>query len=513
LRRRFLKRVDPGALRESRLAREVSRRVPQPLDSFEVAAVIESMGITDPVAAEDYGARDVFELADRIFATVLTSSSARLRIVHDPYDPRVPSRESETGAALETTGRGVLALAPLAMLILTLEGLRSAGWRTSSVLALSFGITAAMLFTCGPLLAIGRRTAIYLGFDYRAQARRFLALATAATIAGCCTTAAAAFGALTALGSFDEARRVLFAGAFAACGVLWVLAAGLTATGSSLSAVASLFTGLVAGGVLGVRLGATVGLAAGYGVALAALLVSWRRANQAGQGVRSALPRASLLLLEGAPYIAFGSAFALLLVEPHVLGWVGRFPGAERTALGRLELSFTLALPPVLLASGLYERAMRTFWTFARARRQHDDPTGFRHAVAAFRRRELRRYAIALAAVSAANVGVVEAVRHAGDLHAVSQLVFTCAILGFLLLGVGQFNCLFMLSLAQPRPAVESVLAAVLVLTAAGIPLVTIDFRLAAPAFVAGAAALAAVSSARCRRVAGNADYHYAAAF
>jgi len=56
------------------LAVEVSRRVPLPIDFLEITALLESMGITDEVAAQRYGVPDVFTLADAVLPQVRYSS-------------------------------------------------------------------------------------------------------------------------------------------------------------------------------------------------------------------------------------------------------------------------------------------------------------------------------------------------------------------------------------------------------------------------------------------------------
>ncbi len=49
-------------------AREISRRIPLPVDALEIAAVLESMGVTDEVAAQRYHLPDVFALAEVVLS-------------------------------------------------------------------------------------------------------------------------------------------------------------------------------------------------------------------------------------------------------------------------------------------------------------------------------------------------------------------------------------------------------------------------------------------------------------
>jgi polysaccharide biosynthesis protein PelF len=60
---------DPS-LDATSLVDEVMRRVPLPIDSFEITALLESMGITDSVALRNYNASDVFCLAKAVLTQV-----------------------------------------------------------------------------------------------------------------------------------------------------------------------------------------------------------------------------------------------------------------------------------------------------------------------------------------------------------------------------------------------------------------------------------------------------------
>lgn len=490
------------------LIEELVDRVPQPVDPLELSAVMESMGITDAVALEDYGVEDVFTLGELTFPEVL---SRRLQsspeAAHGAVEPDAV-REEAVAAAL----RSFLAIAPLVVLLVVLDALGASGWSSSSVLALSFGASAGMLFTGGPTLAIARRSAIYLGLEHREPARRFVRLATAVVAASVIAIAGAIELVLAGTGAWTHDERLLFGASFVGIALAWLLVGTLATAGPPAPIGIVLVLAPLGGMAVAVAFGATAGLAAGYLAALGLLLGLWLRTYGAGDGAVFPLPGMGLFLLEAMPYVAYGSLFALFLVEPHVIGWEGHSSLHGRSTLTALELSFTLALPPVLLASGLYERFMRSFWSFVRERHE-DGRLAFRGTVAAFQASQLRRFAAIVLGLSAATALVVEVAIWRGDLSAVSQLVFLCGVGGFLLLGVGQLSCFVMLSLSRPGPALRSVGAAAVVLSAVGWPLASIDFRLAAPAFLLSCGVFATSAQYRCRRVIQAADYHYANAF
>jgi hypothetical protein len=295
--------------------------------------------------------------------------------------------------------------------------------------------------------------------------------------------------------------------------VLWVLAAGLPLTGSPRRAVIGVAAAVAVGVVLGIVHGAQLGLLAAYVGTIAAIAVGWWRNSEERSDKAIHLPSPGLLFLEGAPYAAFGATLAVLLIEPHVLGWEGHVNGSTASALATLELSFMLALPPLVLGSALHERIMRSVWTYMGERRERGDAAAFRHDVTAFFAGKAAGALAIVVALAGADFLIVETVRRLGGLTGLSQLVFVSALAGFVLLWLGQLGCLLMLSLSRPAPAVVSALAATCALAAVGIPLVLVDYRLAAPAFVIGTAVFAAVALAGNRRLLRRADYHYATAF
>lgn len=493
------------------LIEELAERIPHPIDPLEVAAVMESMGITDAVAFEDYGTEDVFRLAELVFPDVLARRMPEPRAARTTRDAR--RQEAAEERALAAAARSFLALAPLVVLIVVVDALGAAGWSSPSVLALSFGAGAGMLFTSGPTLAIARRAAMYLGLEHMGPARRFVRLATVLVAATLVAVAASVLAALSAFGWYGGGPGLLFVVAFVGIGLVWLLVGTLGTAGAPVLIASALALGVTAGVGATMGFGVVTGLAVGYVATLGLLLAVWLHAyGERGEAVFP-LPRLGLFAFEAVPYMAYGSLFALFLVEPHVIGWEGHSTMERHATLTALELSFTLALPPVLLASGLYERLMRTFWRFVRTRHDEDDRITFRSTVAIFQASQLRRFALVACGLSAATVLVVEGTVWRGGLDAVSQVVFLCGIGGFLLLGVGQLSCFVMLSLSRPGPALQSVATAAVVLGAVGWPLASVDFRLAAPAFLAAATVFAALAQLRCRSVIEAADYHYANAF
>jgi len=312
---------------------------------------------------------------------------------------------------------------------------------------------------------------------------------------------------------FTVAERSIAFAALVAGSALWLLVAVLALAASATAAMVGLTFGVEVGVVTGTSLGAAVGLAAGYAGAAMMLLFLAGHAYSGDPVFRLRLPSLSLLALEAGPYAAYGSVLAFFLFEPHVLGWVGHATGSRLDALTTLELSLTFALPPVLLASGTHEQVMRAFWTFARRTQGRSDTDTFRRALESFHASRRRLFACVLSVLTCLMVILVELAVLSGRVHSASQFVFLFGVVGFFVLGLGQFSCLFLLSLGRPSEALRAALAGVAVVTATAAPLTFIDFRLVAPCFAAGAAVFAIQARWGCRRVLARADYHYAATF
>jgi hypothetical protein len=492
------------------LVAEVSARVPQPVDPLEITAVLESMGITDDVAREDYAAASSFELADRIFEPV------RDRYLATPPDKRpqssvLPERDAPPGR-VDASARTLVSLAPLTLLVMATQALARSGWNAGWILALSFGVTAAMLLAMGPIVAMSRRVSLLLGFGYRGAAHRYLALASLAAFVACALVAGTVVVVAGELGRFEPDERWIFAGALAGFALFWLLAVGLTLLGLSGLAVTAVALGVGVGALVGFEDGPVAGVAAGYGATVLGLAAVWAHARPRGHEPRLRPPRGAAAV-ETAPYVAAGLLFAVFVAVPHPLGWFGE---GGRNTLDRLltfELSLLLALVPLLLATAVGDIILRSFWEVAADLRDESSVDGFRRGLMRYIIRGLVRYVLVLGCLTAATVACVEVAVRAGRLDDLSWPVFWFGLAAFGLVGVGQYSSTFMLGIALPGHVLVPLLTGVVVLTAVGVPLSSNDYRLAAAAFAAAALAFAVVATFTCIRALRESPRRYSTAF
>ena len=509
------------------LADELAAEIAQPVDPLELAAVIESHGITDTVARDRYGAETTFELAERVFPAVIAQRVPRSAQPPES-DPRGRRRR---GGRVSDLARGPFALVPLLVLLATIGAFAEAGWDRGRLFALSLGMTVSAALANGFVGAIARRVALYLGLGYGGLAARLLTLDIVVAASAITTFGALAFALATALELFGADERLVFLLGLV-CFTLVALglaklslarATGWVCTGLAAGLGAALVTRLVVGSGTSEQL--LLALGVGVGAALTVTIVAGRLVYGSHSDDAPLPPRAQLVL-ESTGYFVYGAGFMVFLLEVHVLGWLGdtsRFE-SRMDAIAALEVGLTLALPPVILASGVAERSLRLFWLETRELQEHVAASHTRRygkALQAFYYRRLLVYLVSSAALAAVMLAAVELALRSGSLSGwvsipdlgPTEFVFVAGLVAFWLVGWAQFNCMFVVNFGRPDLTFRPVLLAIVVAGVTGVPLGAAGFAYTALAFVAGSAAFVWASSRRCRRVLASADHHYATAF
>lgn len=515
-------RADVVAARAS-LVGELAARVPHPVDPLELTAVIESLGITDELAAGSYGSEDTFELGERAYASLATRRPRETSESPDQDDDLENARAPRT--VLSDASRGLFALLPLLVLLATIRAFAGAGWNAGEILALCLGMTLGVALANGFVQAISRRASLYLGWDQPQLAHRLVSLALAAATVVALAVGAAVLLGLTVFGAFSADQRLVFTVTIVCAVPVWFMAGSLSLARAAGWIVVGLGGGLLAGVAL-YRLSGELAPATVVGL-LAALGVMMLAVRHAFAGVETSapLPARSRLVAESAVYFAYGVGLTIFVLEPQVMAWLGprSFGLGRLEGITAIEVGFTLALLPFILSLGVAELTLRRFWLFVKLGQRRTpmaQASAFGRELTAFQRRYLTLYLIVSGILSVGMLVVVELALRFGLLGRLithpsddlTRLVFYAALLSFWFVGWGQFNCMFAINLVRPERALWPLLAAIAVVTVAGIPLSLLGFGYAMLAFIAGSAVFAGGSFVSCRRVLADADYHYAAA-
>ncbi|MEP7054013.1 MAG: GT4 family glycosyltransferase PelF [Actinomycetota bacterium] len=524
-----------GSLRDEReaaranLAAEVLLRSPVPMDPLEVAAVLESMGLTDGLARRRYGEEDVFALA-----TALFRAFTQTRRESGPAKRTRPAaRTNQSGAGLFDPARHpAWALLPSLALITSIWVLSTMGrWHGTRAISLTIGMSAGMLSTNGIALAMGRRGSVSLSLGKLHAARRFFMWCLGVSVAW-------AAGLTLALSLipwppiyFLAQDRVVFVTAAVVLSVIWITAAALSlvaATGwSGIAMSAGVLAAVGADRLLAIVTSrhAVFATATGVAVIVSGMLgrldfEARRRTQQLTTSAR--LPSRAYLVEEGTPYFLYGTLGVVMFVTVHVVGWA--HVQGEQTAVTTLELGLVLPLLPAVLGAGHAERVLRAFWdsaealqhaTFARAR------ANFGAKLYGQYRIELRRYVSRLVRTSVLTVVMVEPLIDSHLLHKVAdyrskadvRLLFYAGLVAYALIAVAQFNCMFALSLNRLRGPLRSVTAGIAVTFVASVVLAAFaGFALMGLALACGAAVYALLSFRNVSALLASADLHYVAA-
>ncbi len=544
--------INPSGI--ASLVEEVTERDPLPIEGLEITALLESMGITDDVALQRYGAPDVFDLGAEVLQQMRAKhpSSTSIAVLKKlPAPP--PTRWTET---LSDYARGPLALvtALSIMFMISAYGLLG-GWSTYRLLALSVGLTTAMLVTSGFTQAPSRRISTYLGLGNPSAAGRFFWLTMAVGAACVCLIALmlalASFWLKVPLSWFTSQIMLTYLMAFLGLSTIWLMSGGLSIVRKTEWLTLGLVMGLVVG-VLADRIAApftaahlAVGTVAGFAVVVAleaqALIRgfhNWTPDKTSDHGASKApttkkarrspikktrFPPVSYLVNEAAPYFLYSALYMVFILVPHVLGWLGVLgPGQPRMwAVTSMEVGLTLALVPIILVGGVTEHTLREFWRLApgaQANTPGTDVSQFRNSLTKFYDRYWRLYMLALTALSLMVYGAVSLAFSSGlmtrwlalpDLTQMARF-FVAGLCINWLIGSGIFNCMFCITLGRPGPAVWAVVLALAVTVIVGAPLsFRLNYSFAVVAFICGALVFAIASRQARVRMLKSCDFHY----
>ncbi len=506
-----------------------------PIDVWGVAATIESVGVRDVDAAERFGHRDVFDLAEDVY------TEARARLMAAPPEPAADPEQAMTGRRqlarfARYYGRGTFFALPMAVQIVSVSVLGYGLWAYTG-----FSIaqaTVVALATIGSLIATGGwvQSIARLGLFYGEQESHVLAEtvmrrgmaygALSASVAGVLV-----FLSNTVIGAYPSGLAAAGLVYYVLLSFYWLVLAVLYTLERRLAIIATSVAGVAVIVLLHEVFGVGMYAAHWCGITVT-VAISWawgvrllrRRAREVtGEMLAARLPRLSLLAYATAPYFAYGMLYYGYLFVDRIAAWsvLGDFPVTFQTAY---ELGLDWALLLLIATIAVLEYTIHEFAasiipvqrrTSARAREAHN---------AHFERFYARQLMLlALFSVAAAVVVYygVQALAPAGydklerALESpVTNNVFFWGALGYSVLVWPLLNAVFFFSLSRPAfvlralaPAVVMTVVAALVLSRGS------SYYDAAIGLAIGAAAFALISTVYAIRVIRRLDYYYYSSF
>lgn len=536
--------LEPQPLHGEELEREKERltdlvleEVGSPVDKWDVAAHLEIAGLRDFDAATRFGAWDLFDLADDIFAR------CRARLEAAPPEPK--QEEEHAPPAARRIGRflrfylyGAFYIVPLGLQLFSLLIFGYSQWasvhftdRQASIIVLA--VIGGFVITAGFVQALGYLGPLFLEPGEYVLAQRLilrvLGLGMVFTV-----VAGGIWWPLNLWLSSYSAKEV-------GIGLMYyLLVSGVSLSTAGLYMLRK-FLGMVVSTVVGIGVVALIvnetswSIYAAHWISLGVSIVialGWMvavlrgRARRAGNVRTTArMPRAPLLAYLVAPYFAYGLLYFGLLFADRLVGWSTGDHPLPVWFRAAYEVGLDWALVALVLGIAVLEYTVNAF--SARLVRVQQRFDGRR--VADHNRYLLRFYALQLVAVlilSGAGIALCFEgglwLRHYHALHeigsfftdSVTRGVFVAGAIGYALLAWGLLNGLFLFSLSRPKLVLRAAAPALVASIAVGIALSRIyDYWYSAAGLAAGGLVFAVVSGWYALKVLSRADYYYYAAY
>lgn len=503
------------------LAAELVKRDAMPIDAYEVAAVLESLGLTDKTAQQRFGAASVFSLAQTMFGKMRMGKPAR---IHSPQGPGAPARLSDWLM-------GALLLIPSLLTVLLIRHISiTSQMDTTAVLALCWGFSGGIFAANCCTLGITRRTSFLLGMRHMATTRRFVLIAGGISIAG---LIAIAIGIAALLAQFGSQIVLPFALGMAGMGTIWFLAGLLSILRKTIWLPIALAAGLATIVVIDIGFARLhpvmifVSVAAGLAVTVSIMLAVFWHATKpnSAHAEGGLLPPAAYLASEALPFVVYGIAYASFILLPHGLALVSAFfTGQSLDALTSFEAGMTLALLPSVLGIGFLEVSQRAFWRevpIMQSKVAGWNSNKFIQWALRFYEQRAIRYALVLAGICLASVVFFEWARMSGELARLLNLadvgattiVFYLSLVAFAALAMSSFNGMFFLSLNHTTPITAALLTGSGVTLVLGAVFGLLGYlSLISAAFLAGTLCMLYVSWREVQSLLEAADYYINAA-
>jgi hypothetical protein len=318
---------------------------------------------------------------------------------------------------------------------------------------------------------------------------------------------------------------------FAMTSLLWftlgiVLLLETRALEALLAPVAGLATFVVADRLLepvsSIHLGLAAAISFAVALGLAAFVLTRALTPRPEDGPTRTISLESAIR-DGIPYFLVGLLATVPIVLPHVIIWIGRGEGRPgwSAATVALELGLTLALAPLVISVGRFDRAIRGFWVAMTDVLRLAPVDGLDivadHLIEEVHGRRIR-YMRTLTVVSLLSLGIMDIAVLIGvfdDSVAKSQAgwmfgAFAVALVAYLLFGWGTFTNMYAVSLGQPRAALIPVLGSIAVLAIIGLPVALAwSFRAVILVLPLSTAAYAVLSTTATRRALEQSIHHY----
>ena len=517
--------LDSPSLRS--LASEIARELPEPVDPFEVTALLEASGLNDERASERYGIPDVFATGQWVFDEISRRNLGRewwtpkpLHMVA-PMGPLQSSRPVPSSSSGAWTGARTLGASVLVLALLQLARV-SGGWTAGQTFLAYASVAFGMAIAGGTALTFARPASFYLASEDGRLLRGALRQTTTtwAIINAFCVALLTGGAALR--GQLRSAPVGIIVAAFLVSSALWTLLAVASQLRGGRISLVPFGSGVVAAIAVDRSLVLVTRIHLGIAVIVGCAVSTFLFRSDIRRLVEARLPfdpRSGIgtsrfvgwsTAQDAYPYFLSGAVGSTLLIAPHLLVW---FPGnrnATWSARSQFELGVTVGLLPLLCCVGLTGKLLQRFWrqmpglleTTSAHRPKH---LGLRVGDLVTELRNKYVASIVGASIFALvsyclflGTGAIRPLAR-GDLWWL-MLCFVGGLVAGTLFGLAQFYVMIALSLGRPQLVVRAGISSLLFVLVVGIPLAGVwSWRTALISLVLSSALYAFLTRRACR--------------
>ncbi|NLI92052.1 MAG: hypothetical protein GX434_07520 [Peptococcaceae bacterium] len=463
------------------LTRQVLEKVRNPVDRYEIAATLESMGWNDKRARSLFGLDDVFVLAEKIWDTI------RKDHLEAPVEH---ARESDFGRyiakIIRSFLRGSIFALPMAVSVTAMLTLRFSLWSyeylsVSAATSIAIGTILSFVIVGGFIQALARFGFMYLNQGYVNMARKSVYYFVRIGFVTSLVTALLffIFNWLFSIYPWQMSLLIILfliflSGIWLSVTVMYILQKELVFTGLitlGIGIVFILFLILKMNIIVSQLI--SLGIIAVLGV-LTSHLLFLRSERQKDMGISPDLPRKSVMYFICLPYFKYGFLYFLFLNLDRIVAW------SANTAFmpyfiwfrGEYELGLDFALLVLILPMGLVEVVVNEIMFKLVA----DQKTYSISQLSALSSQYLRFYLKRLIFIglfcivnSIALFFLIRFLEYNGFIHLrvfrnhITLFVFIWALGSYSLLSLGLMNTLILFCLSYPSTVAKSIFIAVIV--------------------------------------------------
>lgn len=516
-------------LRENRfnqLLEEVCRNKLNPEDKYEIAAILESCGWNDRMAAEEFGASDIFDLSEQLFDAI------RKKIIFVPYSYITkPTIGQYILSLIRGFLRGAIFALPMAVSVIAMLTLRFSLW-SYTYLSLD-DATSIAVGTILSFVAIGgfMQTIGYWGFRFIIQnqfgmARRIVFYYVKLGLL-ICFVIALMFLIINVLFSVFPWKMALIADTYflflssiwLSVTVMYILQKELTFTGLIIGGIFSVFVlfrilkmNIILSQIISLLLVSVIGI-------LLAVYFFLKEELRGEKGINPSLPRLSVIFHISMPYFIYGFLYFLFLFSDRVMAWSANtdYMPFLFWFRGDYELGLDLALIVLILPMGLVEAVVTDLMVNLEANQKNHriyEISVLRHL---YRNLYLKRLFWVLTVSGINSLGLYFVItRYNGGLlsrellaNPVTHSVFVIALVAYSLLSAALMNVLILFCFSQPAMVHRPVFLASSANLICGFLLSRwFHYSFAVWGLLIGALIFAVISSLQVRRLFLHLDYY-----